>query len=228
VAREVIIRIRDDLDPESLADKTITFGAHGTTYEIDVTAAHAEEFDAVLARWVAAARVVMPEKPSRRKPAAVNYNAPSRIGPDYRQQRRRIREWAHQTGYQLADKGLLARDIIKAYAATHPNDPILPGTWHKGHGRKPGQAPAVESITAQQGNEQSALAFMEDVSEQEHTRYLAAKAKGGGGNAAKAGAIPDKALRDKIRTWAIEQGLPCNYTGILRKEIVDAYRNAHQ
>ena len=58
MSREVIIRIRDDLD-RSDADETISFSYRGTSYEIDLSAANVEVFDKSIDQFIQAARKVV-------------------------------------------------------------------------------------------------------------------------------------------------------------------------
>ena len=55
MAKEVIIRLRDDLDG-SEATTTVVFAWAGTTYEIDLNDENVENFSAVIAPYVSAAR----------------------------------------------------------------------------------------------------------------------------------------------------------------------------
>lgn len=235
MAREVIIRIRDDFDATALADKTVSFGYDGTSYEIDLTAANADEFDAVMARYIGAGRVVVADKPTSRRKRASSGPRLLKAAPENVQQRRRIREWAIETGYHVNAKGLIATDIIKAYAATHSDDPIRPDTWFR-YRRRKGRASDAASVTAQQGNDAPVLDFMADMDDAARVRYAVAKAneqvqqrvadRKGGVNA-KAQAVPDKALRDKIRQWARDKGHHVNDKGFLPKDVVAAYYKAH-
>ena len=148
--REVIIRIRDDLDPEKLADKTVLFGFDGVNYEIDLTAEHAEEFAAVLVPYLTAGRLVPVEKkprrnsrtagtvpvvaqdgaeqkvePSARLAAAQKARAAGvasgRIGLD-RKKRTKIRDWAIRSGLDQSTVGQLKQSSVDAYYAAHPKE----------------------------------------------------------------------------------------------------------
>ena len=55
MAKEIVIRLRDDLDG-SEATKTVVFAWVGTTYEIDLSDDNVEKFSAVMAPYVGAAR----------------------------------------------------------------------------------------------------------------------------------------------------------------------------
>lgn len=203
MAREVIIRIRDDLDGDALADKTVLFTYHGTPYEIDLTAAHADEFDAMMARYTAAGRVVEPEKPKRRRRAGGHARA-ANTAPHV-EQRRRIREWLRETGHAVGDVGKIGEKFIDAYGIANPSDPILSDTWYR-PARRRKSAPA--RVAAEQGNDGELLVDLR-------------------GAPAKASAIADKGLRDAIRAWAPANGYTLAARGYIPKPVVDAYRAAH-
>jgi hypothetical protein len=151
--KEVFIRIRDDFDHELAADKTVPFAYHGTNYEIDLTAANADEFDQAMARYISAARVVVPDKPKKTKRSTSARRYSEETLPIY-EQRRRIREWGRTTGWHVHTTGMIRRDIIQAYAETHQDEPILPGTWSKSPGsgrKKAGGGSKLESIKAPPG-----------------------------------------------------------------------------
>ena len=55
MAQRTQITITDDIDG-SPAERTISFGVDGTSYEIDLSAAHAEEFREAMRPFIAVAR----------------------------------------------------------------------------------------------------------------------------------------------------------------------------
>jgi hypothetical protein len=235
MAREVIIRIRDDLDPEALADKTVPFAYNGTNYEIDLNAEHCDEFDYAIERFVRAARIVVPEPAAKRKykrrvgPDGVSTTALANRSPAF-EQRSRIREWAQQTGFHVTNTGVIAKRIIQAYAEIHPDDPIRPDTWCKTanlggnqKNKKRHNNQVAQSVVAQDGSEQSVLDLLEQSSSP--AQQGAATARRNGLESHRFGLSKD--LRDKIRLWAIGHKLDQGVKGQLKTTSVEAYFEAH-
>jgi Lsr2 len=206
VAREVIVRIKDDFDQESIADTTVSFGYKGKVYEIDLTTEHDQEFDRAMAPFIKAGREVRPEKPRRSKSSAKK-ERPVEESPALAQ-KRRIRAWARQTGWHVIDRGAIRKDIVDAYAETHPDDPILAGTVppRKRRASKP------QTVTAQQ------LRAVSDTGEAAVTSLMNGKEPRLG---------LSKEERGEVRRWAIEQGLDQSPTGQIKGKVLDAYYAAH-
>jgi hypothetical protein len=104
VAQKVKIILIDDLDGGE-ADETVRFGLDGTQYEIDLSAAHAEELRGALSSYVSAARRESQPKQRQSAPAARNQEASH------------IREWAKANGYNVSSRGRVNSEIIEAYRA---------------------------------------------------------------------------------------------------------------
>src|SRR3954451_23337661 len=56
MAQKTVVSFIDDLDGESEAEGTVTFGLDGVEYEIDLTAENAEDLRDIFAPYIAAAR----------------------------------------------------------------------------------------------------------------------------------------------------------------------------
>ncbi len=129
--KEMIIVVRDDLDPTELADRTIAFSWDGVNFEIDLCSKHLDEFAADMTRWIAVARKV--KRPHKRKPAAaapVNGQLDAKVRHrlaerDGYEQRKKIREWANRNGYKQAPTGYIKCDVLDAYYAAHPHEDRL-------------------------------------------------------------------------------------------------------
>lgn len=106
MARQIIHQLIDDLDGTELGDegKTIRFGLDGRDYEIDLSAAHADELTAALAPFVEA---------GRRAPRGQRNSAPTKFMAG---QLEEIRKWARENGYEVADKGRISREVKIAFA----------------------------------------------------------------------------------------------------------------
>ncbi|MGW0064789.1 histone-like nucleoid-structuring protein Lsr2 [Streptosporangium sandarakinum] len=97
---EIII---DDLDG-SPADETIVFAFGGGEYEIDLSAAHAEEFRRDMSRWLVAAR------PRRRKHRTRRHaGSPVWTDPNL------VRAWAEANGIEVNNFGYPRREVQYAY-----------------------------------------------------------------------------------------------------------------
>ena len=107
VARKTILV--DDLDgtaEETVATRDYTLG--DTTYEIDLTAEHAEELcDLVeqIGRYIAASRT----------PAAHNGTRRPSAGPGY--DPAEVRAWARANGVPVSEKGRIAGDVVRQWRA---------------------------------------------------------------------------------------------------------------
>lgn len=99
----------DDLDGESAADETITFGLDGVSYEIDLSAEHAASLREDLATWLEHAR-----RTGRRSAAA--RPAGRRVAAD-RQQATTVRDWARENGHDVSDRGRIPAAVQQAYDA---------------------------------------------------------------------------------------------------------------
>jgi hypothetical protein len=100
MAQRMEIQFTDDLDGGP-ADTTITFAVDGTAYEIDLSAAHAEELRQAIAPFVAAARKV--GSTARRAAKAARANGPSPSA---------VREWAKAEGIKVSDRGRVPSELI--------------------------------------------------------------------------------------------------------------------
>jgi len=108
MARKVVTATEyiDDLDGTS-ATGTVLFGYEGTSYEIELSRSNAAAFEKAIALYIGHARRVTP---SRRRGS-------SRRGvePDLAA----VRQWAQAHGYQVSQRGRVAREVLDAYRAAH-------------------------------------------------------------------------------------------------------------
>lgn len=108
VAQRVHIVLEDDLDG-STADETVMFGLDGTSYEIDLTTAHAARLRDALAQYVGAARRVASRGPRR---AARSRTAGGPSPSD-------VRDWARASGFEVSDRGRVPAEVRTAYNEAH-------------------------------------------------------------------------------------------------------------
>jgi hypothetical protein len=114
MSKEVVIRLRDDIDGE-LADDVATrpFSFDGVDYEIELNDNNFEEFRLDIKRWLQAARVAK----TRRKKAA---NGKPKSKPQPPPSRGEIRAWASKNGYEVGSRGNISNEVRSAYNAAHP------------------------------------------------------------------------------------------------------------
>lgn len=228
--REVIIKVRDDLDGSD-ADETITFAVRGVTYEIDLSTANVELFDKSVHQFIEVARRMQAAQKASASP-----KAPS--NPEMKRRRQEIRDWAVNNGFpDVMRSRRLPYDVIDAYQLAHPGVVLPPQIAPQ---RAPGRVkaePAVESITAQQmlalgavqGEGVSATKLVKGRKDKHNQQALAAatmmqrrREKFGD----KLESL-DKDRRNEIRKWANDNGLHQSMTGHIKDEVLTAYFDAH-
>jgi len=108
MAQKIQTLLIDDLDASD-AEGTVLFGLDGTQYEIDLSAAHAKELRATLARYTDAGRKVAdtarrPGHNGRKTPASSISNT-------------EIRTWAKAHGLEVKERGRVSADVLARYRA---------------------------------------------------------------------------------------------------------------
>ncbi|MFF5230302.1 Lsr2 family protein [Dactylosporangium sp. NPDC000521] len=119
--------LHDDLDGGP-ADETVLFELDGSTYTIDLSAAHTAELRTTLAPYIRAAHIVQPPEPVRSSRTRGSQSRASRRAGDRgsRPQRRSdaaqrraentaIRAWGRAAGHDVRDLGRLNAALIAAY-----------------------------------------------------------------------------------------------------------------
>lgn len=104
----------DDIDGSVLEvgeGETVHFSLNGTSYEIDLNTAHAEELRTALEPYISAGR------------RAGSSGAARSAAPRKRQGRNpevaAIRAWANDNGYTLSERGRIPNPVVEAYNAAH-------------------------------------------------------------------------------------------------------------
>lgn len=103
MAKKVQVLLVDDIDKESPADETVTFGLDGVSYEIDLTHDNAAKLRDSLAVWIGHAERTGGRRTSR----------PS--GRTGRRDVGAVRTWARANGYEVSDRGRISTEIQEAY-----------------------------------------------------------------------------------------------------------------
>ena len=112
MAQKIQTFLIDDLDASD-AEGTVLFGLDGTQYEIDLSAAHAKELRAALARYIDAGRKVTgtartPGHNGRKTPASSISNT-------------EVRTWAKAHGLEVKERGRVSADVLARYRAATGN-----------------------------------------------------------------------------------------------------------
>lgn len=112
MAKETVIRFRDDLDGAVLEENgvTVQFAFDGRSYEIDLSAANQEKMREAFAPFVNAGRLVSGRAATKRNAQA---------GGGARADRVAIRDWARANGFDVSGRGRLSNDIIDAFNRAH-------------------------------------------------------------------------------------------------------------
>lgn len=108
MAQKVVSTLVDDLDGTN-ADETVMFGLDGATYEIDLTAEHAQGLRDGIAEFVNSARRTGGRLPRGRRHTRAN-NDPKPAD---------VREWAKKKRKAISDRGRVPTALIEEYKAAH-------------------------------------------------------------------------------------------------------------
>lgn len=107
MAQRTQIVFTDDIDG-SEAGGTINFGLGGTDYEIDLNAAHAEQFQKAVSPFIAAARKAASSNGRRTARGSRTSAGPS---PS------EVRDWAKSQGLKVSDRGRVPDELIVKFKA---------------------------------------------------------------------------------------------------------------
>jgi hypothetical protein len=109
---ETIVTLTDDLDG-SKADRTLSFGFDGVSYEIDLSKKNATALEKTLAPYVAAARRLPARGRRGNKTTGRTSNGARRADLVT------VRQWARSNGYDVSDRGRVPAAVLEAYDAAH-------------------------------------------------------------------------------------------------------------
>lgn len=105
MARRTTVELIDDIDGDT-ATETIEFAVDGKAWKIDLNADNAQRFRDELENWQKhAERVTKSGTPATAKSSR------------NREHLAKVRTWARENGYEVADRGRISRDIEDAYRA---------------------------------------------------------------------------------------------------------------
>ncbi|GAB2939166.1 Lsr2 family protein [Rhodococcus aerolatus] len=125
-AQHTTTTLVDDLDDTVTARETVSFGVDGTSYEIDLSTAHAAALREDLATWVKHARRTGGRvRPGARGPTAARRNGTggrtttTTTTTSSREHAAAVREWARGNGYEVSDRGRIPTAVQEAFDAAH-------------------------------------------------------------------------------------------------------------
>ena len=104
----------DDLDGCEENVNSVSFSLDKTSYEIDLNSSNEARLRDKLAKFVAAATPLHPQRAVRRSAVKAVKAAP--VG---REQTQAIREWARNNGHEVSDRGRISAAIQKAFDEAH-------------------------------------------------------------------------------------------------------------
>jgi hypothetical protein len=119
MAQKTLVQLVDDIDG-SEAEETVSFGLDGTSYEIDLSAGHANALREALAPYIVAARKAASSAGNGRPGGSRRGSggASSPAGSD-RQRTAQIRAWAREQGMEVNERGRIPNTIVQAYETAH-------------------------------------------------------------------------------------------------------------
>ncbi|WP_433800009.1 histone-like nucleoid-structuring protein Lsr2 [Actinomycetospora sp. CA-084318] len=201
MATRTTVTLVDDLDGGT-AEETVDFGLDGASYEIDLSTTNAGELRSALERYVAAARRTGGRRTSPATPAPAAA-ASSSSSSSSRERNQEIRTWANEHGAGLSSRGRLPGWVVEAFEA---GDPALLSRADSASERAsappevPAEVPAVESTL------ESTLESAEPAEEKRGRDGLTADE------------------RERIRAWAIDEGIEVKARGQLTKDLIANYQ----
>lgn len=113
MAQKVQILLVDDLDGGK-ADETVTFALDGVSYEIDLSATHAEQLRTALTTYVESGRRTGGRAAARRTGVRQPGKGAAPAGDTAK-----IRAWAKENGHDVSERGRVPGNIREAYEKAH-------------------------------------------------------------------------------------------------------------
>ena len=107
MAKTTVVTLTDDLDGTK-ADRTVSFGWSGTTYEIDLSKKNASALEKALSPYLGAAH----------KANRVSATTRRRSSAPAKHDLAAVRAWAKENGFEVSDRGRLSSTIVDAYNAS--------------------------------------------------------------------------------------------------------------
>ncbi|GLZ49108.1 hypothetical protein Acsp06_52930 [Actinomycetospora sp. NBRC 106375] len=209
MAQRTTVTLIDDLDG-SAADQSLEFGLDGATYEIDLSDAHAASLRDALAPYIEHARRSGRGRTRRAQPSA-QQQAPSRASSPAasdREQNQAIRDWASRHGHPLSARGRIPASVRDAF---HRGDPgALLASDSPSESRSESRSGAPTPAPSPAAADAPTASASEDVAAESTVRT------------GPDGLTSDE--RERIRAWAVEEGIEVKARGRLTKDLISNYR----
>jgi hypothetical protein len=119
VAKQIITRITDDLDGGE-ADETVHFSLDGNGFAIDLSSRNANELRVFLEKYMEAGTRTGRVAAGQHAQVSRYHVNKQQTGLN-REQNQKIRAWAAQNGWELADRGRIPQMIVDAFESKTPN-----------------------------------------------------------------------------------------------------------
>jgi len=116
VAKQIITKLLDDLDGGE-ADETVSFAFDGSEYTIDLSAKNAKKFREIMSQYQEAGTRLGRMGHS----AQLRRHLVPATSRSSREDNAKVREWALNNGYELAERGRIPGHIQEAYDKGEPN-----------------------------------------------------------------------------------------------------------
>lgn len=120
MAKQIITRITDDIDG-SEAEETVTFALDGIGYEVDLNGKNALAFREFMSRYMEAGTRTGRVENGRHAQLTRYAKPPVAQATANRELNTKIRVWAEENGWSLADRGRIPQHIIDAFESKTPN-----------------------------------------------------------------------------------------------------------
>ncbi|MFE7313828.1 histone-like nucleoid-structuring protein Lsr2 [Streptomyces sp. NPDC057555] len=106
--------------PEADVDSSFRFAVEGTNFSIDTHSETANQIREFLSRAVANGVI------EHSRPQASALQVKKRANPERSRLLKKIRYWAKENSYQVADQGRISEDVVVAYRHANPDVDMTP------------------------------------------------------------------------------------------------------
>jgi len=133
MAREVIVRMTDDLDRTKLAEETRDLTFEGFVYTLDLTLPNLEKLRKALQPWLDAAHEKKRQVGAPKMPPPPVGLSRSALYKATKGERDKMRAWGRANGFDVGEKGYVPKPVVEAYNAAQGGTLVHEGG--KPHGK---------------------------------------------------------------------------------------------